>query len=446
MMRRLAVLAVLLFGLLCLSARAEAGIERVVSPGGIEAWLVEDHSNPLIALSLAFRGGAVLDPEGKSGLAFLASGLMDEGAGDLDSQAFQKKLADLAIDFDFDAEPDDFDGNLRTLTVHRDEAFQLLRLALTRPRFDPEPVERVRGQVLAMLADAAGDPEQMAGRAWMHLMFPDHPYGRELQGTAGSMAAITAADLHGFVTRRFARDNLLVTVVGDITPAALAPLLDKTFGGLPAKAAMPAIAEAKVPAAGGIALLEQDIPQSVVYFGEAGLKRDDPDYYAASLLDVIMGGSSLDSRLGVAIREKRGLVYSVGTDLLSYDHAALMFGNLATKNATVGEAIGILKAEWKRMGESGPTALELADARTYLIGSYPLNFTSSRRAASALLAQRLEHLPIDYIDRRVALFERVSLADAARVAKRLYRVDALRFLVVGKPQGIQAALNPPAME
>ena len=297
-----------------------------------------------------------------------------------------------------------------------------------------------------ILADEAGDPESIAGKAWMQLMLAGHPDGRGLKGTPKSIAAITAADLHGFVGERFARDNLLVTVVGDITPASLAPLLYKTFGGLPAKADMPATAEARIPPAGGIAVVTQDIPQSVVYFGEAGLKREEPDYYAAALLDVIMGGGSLDSRLGDAIREKRGLVYSVGTDLLSYDHAALIFGSLATKNASVGEAITILKAEWKRMGESGPTAQELADAKTYLIGSYPLNFTSSQRTAGALLAQRLEGLPIDYIDRRVALFERVTLADAARVAKRLYRADSLRLLVVGKPHDLPGDLAPPALE
>ena len=438
------VLAVLVW--LAPIPRAEAGVERVMSPGGIEAWLVEDHSNPLISLSLAFRGGAALDPPGKEGLSFLASGLLDEGAGDLDSEAFQRKLADLAIDFDFEAESDDFDGSLRTLTLHRDEAFDLLHLALTRPRFDADPLARVRGQVLAILADQAGDPEHLAGRAWMRLMLADHPYARPLKGTPQSVPSITAADLHRFAGQRFARDNLLIAVVGDITPAALAPLLDRTFGDLPAKASAAVVPKAAPPAAGGIALIGRDIDQSLVYFGESGLKRDDPDYYAAALLDHVMGGGALNSRLGEALRERRGLVYSVSTSLVTYDHGGLLFGSLGTKNASVGEAIAILRGEWRRMAETGPTAQEFADAKTYIIGSYPLNFTSSRNAASALLALRLDGLPIDYVDRRVGLFDRVTLADAARVARRLYRTDSLRFLVVGRPQGVAADLKAPAAE
>jgi zinc protease len=443
------VLAALAFGILAGLASistAEAGVERVVSPGGIEAWLIEDHSNPLISLSLAFRGGAALDPVGKEGLSFLASGLLDEGAGDLDSGAFQKKLADLSIDFEFDAESDDFDGSLRTLTLHRDQAFDLLHLALTRPRFDAEPVGRVRGQVLAMLADEAGDPGQLASRAWMRLMLADHPYAWPIEGTPKSIAAITAADLRRFVAQRFARDDLLIAVVGDMTPAELAPLLDRTFGDLPAKATSAAVHETAPLSAGGIAVIDRDIDQSLVYFGEAGLKRDDPDYYAAALLDDIMGGSALNSRLGHALRVRRGLVYSVATSLLTYDHAGLILGNLGTKNASVGEAIAILRSQWRQMAESGLTAEELADAKSHIIGSYPLNFTSSRDAASTLLALRLEGLPIDYVDRRTDLFGRVTLADAARVALRLYRTDSLRFLVVGRPQGVTADLPAPATQ
>jgi zinc protease len=436
----LAALALLLGVALC--GNASAAVEKVVSPGGIEAWLIEDHTNPLISLAIGFRAGAVLDPVGKEGLAYLESGLLDEGAGDLDSSAFQARLADLAIDFNFEASDDDFVGRVRTLTGHRDEAFGLLHLALTRPRIDPEPLNRVRNQVLAMIASDAGDPDHIAGQAWFRLMVDGHPYARPNKGTAASLKSISADDLRHFAAARFGRDQLRIAVVGDITANDLAPLLDKTFGDLPAKAAPADIPEAQPPSAGGVAVMERDLDQSVVLFGEAGIRRNDPDFYAAALIDDIMGGGNFSSRLQRSLREKRGLVYSIDTGLITL-HLGLLSGSFGTKNATAGEAIDLARGEWKRMGESGPTATELADAKTHLIGEYPLRFDSTLKAADALLGIQLANLPIDYIDKRASYFDRVTLEDAKRVARRLYHAERLRFLVLGRPAKVASTLPVP---
>ena len=425
--------------------RCLAAVERVVSPGGIEAWLIEDHTNPLISLAIGFRGGSALDPAGKEGMAFLASGLMDEGAGDLDSTAFQAKLADLAIDFCFDADADSVVGRLRMLTAHRDEAFDLLHLALTRPRVDAEPLLRVRNQVLSIIASEASSPDDVAGKAWFRMMLADHPYARPAKGTAKSLAAITATDLRKFAAHEFTRDRILIGVVGDISPADLARLLDRTFGDLPAHGASSALSEAPPPGPGGIAVMGRDLDQSVVLFGEAGIKRSDPDFYAAALLDDIIGGGDFSSRLTRNLRIKRGLVYSIATDLLTLDHVGLLSGSFGTKNASAGEAIVLTRAEWKRMGEAGPTETELADAKTHLIGSYPLRFDSTLQAADVLLGIQLAGLAIDYVDKRAGYFQAVSLADARRVARRLYHAEDLRFLVLGRPVAVTGTLPvPPA--
>jgi zinc protease len=425
-----------------LPARA-VEVQRVVSPGGVEAWLVEDHSNPIIALDLAFRGGAALDPAGKAGLANLASGLIDEGAGELDSQAFQALLQNLSIRLSFSAGLDIFSGELTTLTENRETAFDLLRLALTAPRFDPEPVERIRAQILAGLAQQAEDPGWIAGRTMDVLQFPDHPYGRPVTGTAETLAAITRDDLRDFVATRFARDRLAIGVVGDITPEELAVHLDETFLALPAEGVALDVPDVAPAGAGEVVVVQRDVPQSIVQLAHQGIARDDPDYYAAYLVNYLFGGGGFASRLYAEVREKRGLAYSVYSYLNPMDHAALLQGGVATRNGRVGESLEIIRREWRRMAQEGPTAEEVADAKTYLTGSFPLRFSSSGRIAGMLVAMQIEELGIDYLDRRNDLIEAVTLADAQRVARRLYDPDALTVVIVGRPDGVTPSRTPP---
>ena len=418
-------------------ARAAVEIERVVSPGGIEAWLVEDRTLPVIAMRMAFRGGAALDPAGKDGLAEMVSSLLDEGAGGMDSETFQRALEDLATSFRFDAGMDAFSGSLKTLSANRDAAFDLVRLALTAPRFDPEPVERIRNAFLARLARDAEDPDDIAGRTWWRAAFPEHPYGRRLRGEPETIAAVTAADLEGFVASRLARDNLIVGVVGDIGADELGPLLDRTFGGLRAASTPVEVPEAAPAAVGAVIIETRDVPQSVVVFGAAGIRRDDPDYYAAYVLNHILGGGSFSSRLYQEVREKRGLAYGVYTYLYPLDRAALIMGGVATQNGRVAETIDIIRAEWQRLAEGGATAEELAAAKSYINGSFPLRFGSTGGVAGLLAAIQMDNLGIDYLERRPALIDAVGAEDVARVARRLLDAEALTFVVVGAPEGLE---------
>ncbi len=419
-------------------------VQRVVSPGGIEAWLVEDHTNPIIALELAFQGGAALDPQGKVGLASMVSSIIDEGAGPLDSQAFQGELDNLSITLRFDAGLDSFSGSLETLTENRERAFELLRLALTEPRFDEEPVERIRSQIIARLSRDSEDPNTIASRTLRRLMFGEHPYARPVDGTEASVAGITADDLRGFVKQRFGRDRLFVGVVGDITPQELGKALDETFGALPEKAAPFTLAEAQVHNPGAVVVIDKPIPQSVVALGHQGIKRDDPDYYAAYVVNYILGGGGFSSRLVEEVREKRGLAYSVYAYLAPLDHGAIVAGGTATQNARVGESLQLIRQEWARMAAEGPTAEELDDAKRYLTGSFPLRFNSSDNIAGMLVGMQMEDLGIDYFDKRNGYIEAVTLDDTKRVAKSLYKPDELTVVVVGAPEGITATQEAPA--
>ncbi len=430
-----AVFAVLLIVVAALPARA-VEVQQVTSPGGIEAWLVEDHSNPILSLEMAFVGGAAFDPDDRLGLAHLASGLLDEGAGELDSQTFQGRLADLSIRLYFDAGLDSFQGTLRTLSENRDEAFELLRLSLSEPRFDEEPLERVRNQVLVQLRRESEDPGTIANRALREIMFPDHPYGRPVHGTLESIQAITADDLRQFVAQRLARDVLRIAVVGDITPAELGPLLDQAFLGLPAEAVGKELPEAVPQALGQVVVIERDIPQSVMSFGHAGVMRDDPDFYAAYVANRVFGGGSFSSRLYEEVREKRGLAYGVGSYLYPLEKAGLLVGYVATQNERADETLEVLRHEWARIAEEGPSEAEVTDAKTYITGSYPLRFSSTGNIAGMLLGIQLDDLGIDYVNIRNDLIDQVTLEDARRIARELYRPEDLTVVIVGKPAGV----------
>jgi len=418
-------------------------VEQVESPGGIVAWLVHDNMVPLVSIEFSFRGGAALDPAGKTGLADMTASLLDEGAGDMDSQAFQRKLSDLAVTISFDAGMDTIRGSLKTLNRTRDEAADLLALALTKPRFDDAAVERIRQQILAGLARNSTDPDTIAGQVWWKAVFPNHPYGLPAEGTAQTIAAITTDDMRTLIAERFARDQLIVGVVGDITPEELGPLLDRAFGSLPASGRPFRMVVPELQAAGEVFVVEADVPQSVVLFGQGGILRRDPDYYAAYTMNYILGGGGFASRLYEEVREKRGLAYSVYSYLTPLQAVGVYTGGVSTANERVGKSIDVVREEWKRMRDHGVSAAELKDAKTYLTGSYPLRFTSTDRIARLLVGMQYNELGLHHIEGRNSLIEAVTLEDVQRVAKRLLKPDDLTIVVVGKPEGVKATAEAP---
>ncbi|HET6521213.1 MAG TPA: pitrilysin family protein, partial [Geminicoccaceae bacterium] len=379
---------------------AATRIEEVTSPGGIRAYLIRESSIPFLSMSFQFKGGSTLDPAGKEGLAYMASGLLDEGAGGLDSQAFRTELEDLAIRLGFDAGRDDFSGDLRTLNENRGRAFELLRLALTEPRFDQEPVERVRSQILTALARRSEDPNTLASETWFEAAFPDHPYGRPVRGTPETVAGIAVDDLRGFVERRLARDNLIVGVAGDITAEELGPLLDLAFGDLRAASIAPDVVPTEPVGDGRTVVVRRPIPQSVVTFGHGGIARQDPDFYPAYVANHILGGGGFGSRLTEEVREKRGLAYSVYSYLYTNDYAPLWLGGVGTNNQQAAQSLELIRREIERMRAGEVTEEELNDAKTYLTGSFPLRLTSNDQIAQLLAGIQRENLGLDYLERR----------------------------------------------
>jgi zinc protease len=410
-------------------------IEKIVSPSGIEAWLVREQSAPLVALNYAFIGGSSQDAADKAGTANLAADLLDEGAGDLDAKTFHERLESRAIELTFNVSRDYFRGSLRTLNEHRDEAFDLLRLALTQPRFDTESVERVRGQELSSLRRDSKNPNELASRSWWAAAFPDHPYGRESKGTLQTVPNITADDMRDYVRRAFARNELKISIVGDIDAKTAGALIDRAFAGLPVKNDLKPVADATPRGLGRRIVVDIDVPQAVVSFGGQGLARNDPDFMAGYVVNHILGGGSMSSRLYKEVREKRGLAYGVSQHLVWFQRAAVVLGVTATRSDRTGDALAVIEQETKRMVESGPAADELAAAKSFLKGSYALSLDSSVKIAAQLTQIQVDNLGIDYIDRRGGLIDAVTIADAKRSAKRLFGGGML-VTVAGRPKGL----------
>jgi zinc protease len=440
--RRLHAIVILALALFAVIAPAQAiAIKEVKTPSGIVAWLVEDHTNPLIAMRFSFHGGSANDPPGKEGTANFLTGMLDEGAGDLDSTAFQAKREELAMKMSFDAESDYFDGSFQTLSERREPSFALLKLALTSPRFDPLALERVRSQFLVGAAENAEDPERIASRAWMVAALGSHPYARDGDGTVETIKAITAGDLRDLQKSLFTRKNMKVAVVGDIDEKTLMRLLDETFGALPDTDPPAWPPMAKIAAKPSTAIIDRDIPQSIITFGHEGILRDDPAFIPAYVASFILGGGGFGSRLTDEIRERRGLTYGVSIGLYPLERAGLVVGSLSTRNEKAGEALQLVKEVMKKFADEGPTAAELADAKTYLTGSYALRFDSNTKLAGQLLGIQQTNLGIDYVNRRNSLIEAVTLDEVKAQAKRITLPGQLTTIVVGRPTGIKPSGN-----
>lgn len=415
------------------NAMSKTPIERIVTPKGIEIWLVRATNFPMLSLQFSFLGGASQDPAEKPGIANLAAGLLDEGAGEYDARAFREQIEENAIEISFAANRDSIGGSLKTLTDNRDKAFELLRLALTQPRFDAAEIERVRAAVLANLRRASTNPGEIAKNTWYARAFPGHPYGRPVSGTLESVPNITADDMRGFIRKNLARENLKVAAVGAIDADTLAKLVDGTFGALPEKAELSPVPDVAPQGLGERQTVALAVPQTVILYGGAGLKRSDPDFVPAYVLNHILGGGSFESRLFEEVRVKRGLSYSVYSSLVALKHAGLFMGGVQTRSDRAFESLDIIDSEIARLAKDGPTADEIDKAKKYLIGSYPLRFDTSAKIAANLLDIQFDELGLDYIDKRNAEIEAVTAADVRRAANRFLSGARMLTVLVGEP-------------
>lgn len=417
-------------------AHATANIQQVTSPGGFKAWLVEEPSIPFVALELRFRGGGSMDLPGKRGAVHLMTGLLEEGAGDLDARGFSEAKEAIAAQLRYDMGDDAISVSAKFLTETQDQAMELLRQSLIAPRFDPDAIERVRGQVLSGIRSAQKDPSEIASEAFYSMLFGDHPYGTPHEGSEDSVQGLTRADMLSAHRATLVRDRVYVSAAGDISADELAALMDELLSDLPMSNA-PLPDHVQVETDAKVRVVPFDTPQSVVLFGHSGIKRDDPDFFPAYVMNEIFGGGGFEARLMHEVREKRGLTYGIYSYFATKDHAELMAGRVASANDRVAEAIEVIQNEWVKLATEGVTAKELEAAQTYLTGAYPLRFDGNGQIARILVGMQMDGLTPDYVFTRNDKIRAITVEDIKRVAKRLIRPEELFFVVVGQPTDLK---------
>lgn len=414
-------------------ATAEAiTVKAVQSPSGVETWLSEEHSIPIIAVNIAFPAGSSYDPSDKTGLATLVSSLLDEGAGDMPSEAFKQALESRAIRLSAAADRDYITVSMTTLKENADEAFRLLGLVLSHPRFDAEAVERMRVAILASLKQEDEQASTVASKSWFATYFGTHPYARSDSGTPSGVQAITIADIKTFATDHIVRDRVKMSVAGDITDAQLRGYIQQLFVSMPTKtvALVPRAADSGKPVSNTIPRNE---PAPVAMFGFAGPMRLDADFIPTFVANYILGGGGFSSRLMDEVRDKRGLTYGISTYIADYKSASLIVGSVQSEKGKILTAIDVTKSELARFARDGATAKELADAKTYLTGSYPLGLDSNAKIARTLNAYQRQGLTPDYVEKRNALIQGVTLAQVNAMAKKWYDPSKLVIVIAGTP-------------
>lgn len=429
MIRRFALAAIAVAALWPLPAAA-IEVKNLDAGKGISVWYVADHSLPMIAMTASLPAGSAYDPQGRAGLANFAADLADEGAGKLDSDAFQSALNSRGIRLNFTVTRDRLTIQLVTLTANAPEAFRLLGTALAEPHFDAAAIARVRAQILANLQSDEEDPATVATRGFYREYFRGAPYAHNSEGDPASINAIDAGDLTRFARSHWTRGRLTAAVSGDTDAARLKALLASAFGGLPL-APPPLPPRPGAVGAPGVHQIPMSVPQASAVFGLPGLERADPDFLAGYVANYILGGGGFSSRLMNEVREKRGLTYGIGTDMAPYEQAGLWLGQVASKAQSMGETIEIVKATLRKFAAEGPSEQELADAKTYLTGSFPLGFDSNTGTANVLGAYQAEGLPIDYVRTRNAKIQAVTLAEVKAVAAKLFSAGRLTVVVAG---------------
>ena len=407
------------------AAMAEIRIQSVTSNHGITAWLIEDHTLPIISINFSMPSPESSVPIGTHDMA---ASLLTEGAGSYNSLQFQQKLTDLASSINFSADQDYFSGSMRSLRKNLDASMELMAMCLNAPKLDKSSIERVRSQMIASIKNGQSDPETIASQLWAKSFFGDHRYGQF--PTVESVQSVQKSHIRDYLRQTLNRGGLIIGVAGDITPDELKILIDKTFAGLPNTPAANANRPIPTNRPGGEYRKSMDLKQTVAYFGHAGVKRNDPDFYPAYVMNYILGGGSFSSRLMEVVRDQHGLAYSVSTSLQTLRDGGIISGYVATKSENFSESQRYIRDIWQTLPDT-ISDNDVDAAKQYLLGSFPLRFSSTAQISAILVAIQQDDLGIDFFTRRNAMVDAVTPDDVRRTAKKLLSPEHLLFAIVG---------------
>lgn len=429
-----------LTGLLCLALcvpaawvqAADITPTRSVIANGMTVLFLEQHFLPTVEIHALVKVGSAQDPPDKAGLANLTASLLDEGTLTRTSRQIAEQIDFVGGSLEAHASEDYTTASARVLKKDADLGFALLADMLQRPAFHKQEFERVRTQILGEIVSDDDDPGNVAMKAFHQLIFHGHPYSWPAHGTEDTLSKITVADVQQFHTREYVPNQTILVVVGDLTQEQAATLVQTHFGTW--KKGAPTVAQLKKPAPIDrkmVQLIEKDLTQSTIVLGHTGISRTNPDYYAITVMNYILGAGGFSSRLMDSIRDKQGLAYGIMSQFDSRVMPGAFFISLQTRIDVTNQAITSVLAEIKAIREAPVTDQELSEAKSFIVGSFPLRIDSSAKLANVLAQVELYNLGLDYFTSYPKAIEKVTKEDVLRVAKQYLDPQHYALVVVG---------------
>jgi zinc protease len=406
-------------------------VKEIIGAKGVKAWFVEDHGAPVVSMRFAFSQGSAEDPPGEEGTALFLSGLVDEGTLKLDGAELRARMEDIGMRMGYEETPDNFQGRFMAPSASVAEASELLRQALAELSFPTESVERMRQYFVLREQSIDKDPQMLANRAGLGLVMPGHPYQAALENVAKDLTAVSLEDLRSAHKRIFAKRDLKVALVGDLTEQQAKDLLDKVFGELPEGKEPKPVPMINMKEGPALKVIEVNTPQTLIMFGSPALSADDPDFLAQHIASNIAV-----STLNQIARQERGLTYGVSYEVMEYDKGTILAGRLRTSNANAGKALAAIKEAFNLLRNPGPRQEHLDGTVRYLNGKFALGFDSGMDVATTLLSQMLSGYSSNYINLVSELQKQVTLDDVQRVIEKIMDPDKMFVVAVGKPEGL----------
>jgi len=433
-MSRLSIKAFLVAMLLAvpLSAQAALAIQHWQTPQGARVYFVESHELPMLDVAVDFPAGSARDPAGKSGLASLTHGLLDQGAGGLSETDIAHRLADVGAVLSGRLDRDRAGVLLRTLSsaAEKEKALDLFARVLQKPDFPQAVVKREKQRLIASIREAEADPGNVASKAFYRALYGAHPYSNDESGDAAAVTKLTRSDLQAFYRTHYSAPNAVISLMGDITRAEAEAIAERLAAGLSRAAPVPALPKT-LPVAASNTRIAHPSTQSHVLMGVVGMARNDPDFFPLFVGNYVLGGGGFDSQLMREVRDKRGYAYSAYSYFLPMGEAGPFQLGLQTKLEQTDDALKVAQATLRQFIADGPSEAELVQAKSNLTGGFPLRIDSNRKILDYLAVIGFYKLPLDYLDTWV---DRVSAVDVATVKQAFARridPDQLVTVVVG---------------
>jgi zinc protease len=419
--------------LLTLPAWANLPIQSWTAKTGARVLFVESRSIPMLDIAVDFDAGGKRAPAGKAGLAGLTNGMLALGSGGLNENQIAERFADVGAQRGGRADFDRAGVTLRTLSSkpERDAAIGLLASLVQTPAFPEEALNREKARAIEGLKEAETKPDAIANRLFYEAMYGTHPYGAN--ATVASVTGIGRAEIEGFYRANYSAARAVVSMIGDISRPEAEAIAEQLTTGLPqgvAPAALPAIG---VPDSAP-KRIAHPATQSHILLGMPSLARGDPDFFALTVGNYVLGGGGFVSRLMNEVREKRGLAYSVYSYFMPLADAGPFQVGLQTKKEQANEALKLVNGIVAEYVEKGPTAAELKAAKDNLAGGFALRIDNNRKILDNLSVIGFYKLPLDYLDKWVANVERVSVADVKAAFTRHVKPGQFASVVVGAPE------------